>query len=110
MIKSSLFASQTDYLNICPLLSGLHNCMTQPPHFETMGGDRFGRKPLFQGLGPTLWALWYDVSIRKLLARSLSNSETLVIIYDPVEKLWTFFVKTDSQAHKANTLYTLYHS
>ena len=81
-------------------LSGIQKGMTQPPDFKTLGGDRFGRNPLFRGPGPTLWAPGSVSPTRKLLAKSLGDPENLDMIHCPVKKLWTFFAETDGQTDR----------
>ena len=74
--------------------SAFQKGMTQPPHFKTLGGDRFGRKPFFWGPGLTPLALGSDSPTRKLLAISLGAVENLGPISHPFQKLKHFFKGT----------------
>ena len=71
--------------------------MTRPPRIKNLGGDRFGRNPLFQGSGLTPRASGSKSPTRKLLARSFGDPENFMPIRRPVQKLLHFFAGTHRQ-------------
>ena len=74
--------------------------MTQPPCIKNLGEDRFGRKPIFQGLGLTQRASGSKSPTRKLLARSFGDFENFMPIHGLGQKLRTFFAGTDTRTHR----------
>ena len=74
--------------------------MTRPPRIKNLGGDRFGRNPLFQGLGLTPRASGSKSPTRKLLARSFGDPENFMPIHGLGQKLWTFVAVTDGQTDR----------
>ena len=53
---------------------------TQTSNFKALGGDRFGRNPLFWSPGLTLWALGSNSHAIKLLARSWAPLKSLCLL------------------------------
>ena len=74
--------------------------MTRPPCIKNLGGDRFGRNPLFQGSGLTPRASGSKSPTRKLLARSFGDPENFMPIHGLGQKLWTFVAVTDRQTDR----------
>ena len=74
--------------------------MTRPPRIKNLGGDRFGRNPLFQGSGLTPRASGSKSPTRKLLARSFGDPENFMPICGLGQKLRTFVAVTDGQTHR----------
>ena len=78
-------------------LSRFQKGMTRPPRIKNLGGDRFGRNPLFQGSGLTPRASGSKSPTRKLLARSFGDPENFMPIRGLGQKLWTFVAVTDGR-------------